>query len=118
MWMRNPWRWRPSQPWVRGAISSQKHTRRHMRDVFLSQFMDRRPYAEWEIHKDNAPDWALAKARKVLSEHQPDPLDEKLLAEMDTIIAARRKGSGLTCNLESTSSRPNSSAAFSMRPSS
>lgn len=74
-----------------GSFLSQKHTRRHMRDVFLPQFMDRRPYAEWEIHKDNAPDWALAKARKILAEHQPDPLDEKLLAELDNIIAAEEK---------------------------
>jgi len=74
-----------------GNFLSQKHTRRHMRDIFLSQFMDRRPYAEWESRKDNAPDWALTKARKVLAEHQPEPLDEKIAAEMDHIIAAEEK---------------------------
>ena len=31
-----------------GNFLTQKHTRRHMRDVFYPQFMDRRPYAEWE----------------------------------------------------------------------
>ena len=74
-----------------GNFLSQKHTRRHMRDLFLPQFMDRRPYAEWEARKDNAPDWALDKARKVLATHQPDPLDEKLAAELDQIIAAEEK---------------------------
>jgi trimethylamine:corrinoid methyltransferase-like protein len=57
-----------------------------MRDIFLSQFMDRRPYNEWESKKDDARDWALAKARKTLAEHQPDPLDAKLSAELGRII--------------------------------
>ncbi len=74
-----------------GNFLAQKHTRRHMRDLFLPQFMDRRPYVEWESRKDNAADWALAKARKVLAEHQPDPLDEKIVTEMDRIIAMEEK---------------------------
>lgn len=74
-----------------GNFLSQKHTRRHMRDIFLPQFMDRRPYAEWEDNKDNASDWALAKARKVLSEHRPGPLDEKLASELDKVIASEEK---------------------------
>lgn len=71
-----------------GNFLSQKHTRAHMRDLFLPQFMDRRPYNEWEAKKDNASDWALAKARKTLAEHQPDPLDEKISSEMGKIIAS------------------------------
>ncbi len=74
-----------------GNFLSQKHTRKHMREVFLPQFMDRRPYNEWESKKDNAADWALAKARKTLAEHQPEPLDEKVSAEMAKIIAAMEK---------------------------
>jgi trimethylamine--corrinoid protein Co-methyltransferase len=74
-----------------GNFLSQKHTRRHMRDLFLPQFMDRRPYAEWEARHDNAADWALAKAKKVLAEHQPVPLDEKIEAEMERIIVAQEK---------------------------
>jgi trimethylamine:corrinoid methyltransferase-like protein len=50
--------------------------------------MDRRPYSEWESKKDDARDWALAKARKILAEHQPVPLDPKLSAEFDKIIEA------------------------------
>jgi trimethylamine--corrinoid protein Co-methyltransferase len=71
-----------------GNFLTQKHTRRHMRDLFLPQFMDRRPYNEWEARGDNAQDWALDKARKVLSEHQPDPLDPQVSAEMAKIIAS------------------------------
>ena len=42
-----------------GNFLSQKHTLKHMRDLFLPQFMDRRPYNEWETKKDDARDWAL-----------------------------------------------------------
>jgi trimethylamine--corrinoid protein Co-methyltransferase len=74
-----------------GNFLLQKHTRKHMRDVFLPQFMDRRPYNEWEEKKDGARDWALAKARDVLATHQPDPLDPKLSVEFDRIIAGLEK---------------------------
>jgi trimethylamine---corrinoid protein Co-methyltransferase len=69
-----------------GNFLSQKHTLKHMRDIFLPQFMDRRPYNEWEARKDDARDWALVKARKVLESHKPDPFDEKIQLEMARII--------------------------------
>lgn len=69
----------------------QKHTRKHMRDLFMPQFMDRRPYSEWETKKDDARDWALAKARKTLKEHQPDMLDERLSQELERIIKSVEK---------------------------
>lgn len=70
-----------------GNFLTQKHTLKHMRDIFLPQFMDRRPFNEWEAKKDDARDWALAKARSTLETHQPDPLDEKISAEMTKIIS-------------------------------
>ena len=69
-----------------GNFLSQKHTRNHMRDLFLPQFLDRRPYSQWEDKGDDARDWALNKARKILKEHQPDTLDEKIRLEFDKII--------------------------------
>jgi trimethylamine---corrinoid protein Co-methyltransferase len=71
-----------------GNFLSQKHSRQHMRDLFLPQFMDRRPYNEWETKKDGARDWALAKARNILATHQPEPLDSRLSAELSRIIAS------------------------------
>ena len=62
-----------------------------MRDLFLPQFMDRRPFNEWEAKKDDARDWALAKARKTLETHQPDPLDERIRSEMAKIISSLEK---------------------------
>jgi trimethylamine--corrinoid protein Co-methyltransferase len=74
-----------------GHYLAQKHTRNHMRELFMPKFMDRRPYSEWETKKDDARDWALARARKTLKEHQPDPLDEKLSREMERIIESVEK---------------------------
>ncbi len=62
-----------------------------MHDLFLPEFMDRRPYNEWEEKGDNADDWALEKARRILAEHQPDPLDPKVSEEMAKIIASLEK---------------------------
>jgi len=74
-----------------GHYLGQKHTRKHMRELFMPQFMDRRPYSEWETKKDDARDWAVAKARKTLKEHQPDPLDGNISKEMDRIIKSVEK---------------------------
>jgi len=71
-----------------GNFLSQKHTLKHMREIFLSQFMDRRPYSEWETRREDARDWALAKANKILNDHQPEPLDDKISAEMEKIISS------------------------------
>ncbi len=74
-----------------GNFLSQKHTLKHMREIFLPQFMDRRPFNEWEAKKDDARDWALAKARKTLETHQPDPLDKLISSEMEKIISSLEK---------------------------
>jgi trimethylamine--corrinoid protein Co-methyltransferase len=71
-----------------GNFLSQKHTLKHMREIFLPLFMDRRPYSEWESRKDDGRDWALAKAVTTLQTHQPDPLDEKISSEMSRIISS------------------------------
>jgi len=69
-----------------GNFLTQKHTRKHMRELFLPQLMDRRPYNAWEEKKDGAREWALAKARQILAEHQPEPLDPALSRELQRII--------------------------------
>jgi trimethylamine--corrinoid protein Co-methyltransferase len=74
-----------------GNFLTQKHTRRHMRELFVPQFMDRRPYNEWQERRDGAADWATAKARQILETHQPEPLDPRLSAELQRIIDAAEK---------------------------
>jgi trimethylamine--corrinoid protein Co-methyltransferase len=74
-----------------GNFLTQKHTHKHMRGIFLPQFLDRRPYSEWEQKRDGPVDWALEKARRTLASHQPDPLDDRVSAEMGRIITALEK---------------------------
>jgi trimethylamine:corrinoid methyltransferase-like protein len=59
-----------------------------MHELFMPEFLDRRPYGEWETKKDDARNWALAKARRILAEHQPDPLDPRISREFDQLIAS------------------------------
>jgi len=41
-----------------------------------------------DSHNDDARDWALDKARKILVTHQPESLTKKISIEMDKIIAS------------------------------
>jgi trimethylamine---corrinoid protein Co-methyltransferase len=69
-----------------GNFLAQRHTRTHMREIFVPEFMDRRPYAEWEAKQDGAADWALNKARRILREHHPVQLESSLSREFERII--------------------------------
>lgn len=71
-----------------GNFLKEKHTRQHMRDLWVPQFMDRRTYEAWEEQQDGARDWARDKARQILASHQPDPLDTAISAEFKRIIAS------------------------------
>ncbi len=74
-----------------GNFLSQKHTLKHMREIFIPQFMDRRPYNVWEEKHDDGREWALEKARNILNTHQPQPLDPKVSSELKKIITAVEK---------------------------
>jgi trimethylamine--corrinoid protein Co-methyltransferase len=71
-----------------GNFLGQKHTTKHMRKRWVPQFMDRRTYETWEVEQDGARDWARAKAKEILSSHEPEPLDPKLSQELHQIIAS------------------------------
>ena len=71
-----------------GNFLNQKHTLKHMREIFLPQYMDRRPYNEWEQKRDDGRDWALEKARLILKNHQPESLDLATTREIKKIIAS------------------------------
>ena len=57
-----------------------------MRELFIPQFMDRRPYNVWEEKKDEGRDWALEKARKILATHQPESLDPAISTELHVLL--------------------------------
>ncbi len=74
-----------------GHFMGEKHTREHMRDLWVTRFLDRRPYSEWEKKGDGPRDWAREKAQHILNTHQPDPLDPALADELARIIQAAEK---------------------------
>jgi trimethylamine--corrinoid protein Co-methyltransferase len=78
-----------------GNFLAQKHTRQHMRSLWLPRLMDRRPYEQWSEKKDGAIDRARQRAQDLLKSHQPDPLEPSLAAELKKIIAAHEVSSGI-----------------------
>lgn len=71
-----------------GNFLAQKHTRRHMRDLYMPRYMDRRPYNEWAEKGDGARDWAHQQAVQILESHQPETLEPQLSSELGRIITA------------------------------
>lgn len=71
-----------------GNFLAHKHTKKHMRELWVPRLFDRRPYNVWEEKCDGPRDWARQKAQDILKNHQPDPLDAKLSAELARIISS------------------------------
>lgn len=75
-----------------GNFLAQKHTIKHMREIFLPKYFDRRSYSAWEEKKDGAREWAHENAIQILNNHQPDPIDPALDAELHHILASIDEG--------------------------
>jgi trimethylamine--corrinoid protein Co-methyltransferase len=71
-----------------GSFLAHRHTKRHMRERWLPTLMDRRPYSVWEEKRDGALEWARDKAQSILRTHRPEPLDERLAAELRRIVGS------------------------------
>jgi trimethylamine--corrinoid protein Co-methyltransferase len=71
-----------------GNYLAQKHTKAHMREIWLPDFIDRRPHTDWERDKTASRDCARAKAKEILKSHDPEPLDPRISAEFEKIIAS------------------------------
>ncbi len=71
-----------------GHFLAQKHTRRHMREIWLPKYFDRRTYEEWRARGDDGRDWAREKAKEILETHTPEPLDPRVSEEFDRIISS------------------------------
>ncbi len=69
-----------------GNFLSHKHTKKFMREIWIPQFMDRRPYEVWETKRDGAREWANIKAKEILETHSPEPLDPLISKELQKII--------------------------------
>jgi trimethylamine---corrinoid protein Co-methyltransferase len=71
-----------------GDFLTSTHTRKAMRGLWQPKYLDRRPYGAWEADPDRYHREALEKARTLLTEHRPEPLDPALDAELSGMVAA------------------------------
>ncbi len=70
-----------------GDFISQVHTLEHMHDHSRPEFMDRSRMEKWKAAgARDSYQRALEKTRDILQNHQPDPLPEKVLADIRSII--------------------------------
>ena len=69
-----------------GNFLTEEHTLKHMRELLVPKYIDRRPYNTWEEKRDGAQDWAIAEARRILSTHQPEPMSQAISNELHQII--------------------------------
>jgi trimethylamine--corrinoid protein Co-methyltransferase len=77
---------------ISGDFISQMHTLEHMQDHSRPEFMDRSPMEKWQAAgARDSYQRALEKTRDILQNHQPDPLPEKVLAELKYIIEETEK---------------------------
>lgn len=73
-----------------GTFLMEEHTVRHVRDFWYSPLIDRCRYEEWVgAGRQTMSDRLRARARKILSSHEPVPLDRSILKSMDEFIAAQ-----------------------------
>ncbi len=74
-----------------GHFLAQKHTRKHMRELWLPRLIERTPFETWETRKEGPRDVARQKARDLLASHQPEPLDPKLAEELGKVVGGKEK---------------------------
>lgn len=72
-----------------GHFLAEPHTLRHMGELWRTHFLDTSSWEEWEgAGEQDAPARALAEVRRILAEHEPEPLEEDLARELAGIVAA------------------------------
>ena len=71
-----------------GNYLTQRHTRQHMREIWMPRYMDRRSYEVWQQKGDGPRDWARTEAHKRYETHQPELLDPSLNRELERVIAS------------------------------
>src|SRR5512135_1147294 len=74
-----------------GEYLTLPHTRKAMRGLWKATYMDRRTYGQWLDDPDKFHRDALEKARRLIREHQPEPLDPALDAELAGLVERHRR---------------------------
>jgi trimethylamine--corrinoid protein Co-methyltransferase len=71
-----------------GTYLAEKHTRRHMKEIWQPTLFDRTPYDVWlRGGKKGALARATEIADEILTNYRPEPLADDVLAELRTIVA-------------------------------
>jgi trimethylamine--corrinoid protein Co-methyltransferase len=83
-----------------GDFLTEPHTRRHMRELWGPRYLDRRPYGAWEEDPDALHRAALDRARELLANHRPTPLDPAVDAELARIVAAVEATAGVPAGID------------------
>jgi trimethylamine--corrinoid protein Co-methyltransferase len=79
-----------------GDFLSHDHTMAHMREQSQPAVIDRRVREDWTTSGSlTIQDRALAKARKILETHEPDPLPEGAAEELSAIIRSAERELGV-----------------------
>jgi trimethylamine--corrinoid protein Co-methyltransferase len=76
-----------------GHFLAQKHTRRHLRDVWIPELTQPRPSPDSTPPQD-IRQRARAKLDRILAEHEPEPLDKAVQAELEAILSAAERELG------------------------
>jgi trimethylamine--corrinoid protein Co-methyltransferase len=67
-----------------GSYFGEQHTVRHFRENWFPKLMNRRNYEQWtEAGALSLGGKANARVRRILREHQPEPLSSEVVAELD-----------------------------------
>jgi trimethylamine--corrinoid protein Co-methyltransferase len=79
-----------------GEYLTLPHTRKAMRGLWKASYLDRRTYGQWLDDPDRYHREALEKARSLIREHRPQPLDPAVDAELVGLIERHREAAGAT----------------------
>jgi trimethylamine--corrinoid protein Co-methyltransferase len=72
-----------------GHFLAEPHTREHMGELWRSRYMDASSWEEWRAAGQPDPaDVAASEVRRLLAEHEPEPLDDAVARELSRIVAA------------------------------
>ena len=78
----------------RGHFLAQKHTRKHLREIWIPDLTHPRPSMDGSPLPDIRRR-ARSKLDKILAEHEPEPLDEAAQAELQVILDAAAQELGI-----------------------
>ncbi len=70
-----------------GHYLQEEHTMKHFRDVYYSKLFDRTIYDQWKEMGGKHFDERLREITKAAMDHQPEPLEAKVIKELDRMQA-------------------------------